>query len=71
MCSEKGRKEFKAGEINLGSKKVGEKWKEFEGKIKKALKEIEEEMEGARKRRAGWWDKECVEKKEIKRELRD
>jgi len=48
-------------------KEIDEEWREIEKKIKKALKIVGERQ----RRRRGWWDDECREKKkEVRKELR-
>jgi len=51
---------------------VDEEWRDVETRIKKALKVVGEKQTEGKKRRTGWWDEECKEKKkEVKRELRE
>jgi len=43
----------------------------MEGKLNRAMKETEEEINKEEKRKVGWWDEECLEKKrEARKELR-
>jgi len=68
-----GREKF--GEnLRLGrreGKEIDEEWREIEKKIKKALKIVDERQRGDKRRRRGWWDDECREKKkEVRKELR-
>jgi len=68
IWDEEGRKEFKRRigrmeELKEGS--IEEQWKEVKKKLKKAVREVEEERMGEKKegRRGGWWDEECKEEK--------
>lgn len=57
--------------MKLGEKKMKKEWEELERKVIEALKETEKELGGMEKRKTGWWDRECKEKKrEVRRELR-
>lgn len=48
------------------------KWKEMEGRIKEALKEVEEKRGSKKRGRREWRDEECwSKKKEVKKELRE
>lgn len=45
---------------------------EMEEKIREELMEVEKKMEKGKKEKNGWWDKECkIEKKQVRRELRE
>jgi len=72
-----GRERFKQMMENIermeGSS-VEEQWREMSGRVKRTLKEIEEdrEREAGRSRRKGWWDAECrEEKRKVRRKLRE
>jgi len=68
-----GREEFR-GRMEEELKrdvKEGEEWERLEGLVREALKEIETERQGEGRKKLGWWDEECRErKKEVRKELR-
>lgn len=48
-----------------------EEWGEMEKRMKSTLGEVEEEQKKGKRRKRGWWNEECKEKKrEVRRELR-
>lgn len=67
---EKFRKKLK-GEKREG-KQIYKEWREMEEEIKKALREVEEKQrERVKKRKVGWWDEVCRnKKKEVREEVR-
>lgn len=70
---EEGSKVFreKIGGIKLGEEGLKREWEEMEGKVKKALRETEEERGKERRRKGGCWNEECEERKrEVRKELR-
>lgn len=70
--NEEGVRKFKEeyGEWRWGEEDVEEGWREFSGRIKKAVKKA---GEGERRdQRSGWWDEECREGKErLRKELNE
>lgn len=51
------------GEVEKAGAELEEEWKGMKSRLKKTLKEVEEEMGNKRGGRRGWWDKECWNKK--------
>lgn len=73
VWDEKDRKKFKqeVGRLEIEGRKL-EDWKIVEGKVKKALEEIERERGKEKEKKRGWWDEKCeVKKREVRKELRD
>lgn len=75
---EEGSKAFvkRLKEKGIGTEREGVgvngEWEEMEGKMRKTLREVEEECGLEKDRKNGWWDEECKERKrEVRRELRN
>lgn len=55
----------------MEKEKISEQWVGMEGRLKVAMKEVEEMRKGE-KGRSGWWDEECWEEKRgVRRKLRE
>lgn len=74
VWDEEGCEKFRRrlGEVEEVGTELEEEWKGMESRLKKTLKEVEEERDSKRGGRRGWWDKECwTKKKEVRKELRE
>lgn len=50
---------------------MGEEWEKIEEKMRRAVREMEQELGTGSREKEGWWDEECRRmKKEVRRELR-